>query len=98
MQYFLHIYFSVYSFKYNMDLTLQICTSYYNISKQLWEPYKINLTIERYGPIHMSKRIKNVCIYGIGGVGGYFGRIISHKSTKAKSGMQVFLSVGENIW
>ena len=39
---------------------------------------------------NMSRKIKNVCIYGIGGVGGYFGGIISYKLMKAKQGMQVF--------
>jgi len=26
----------------------------------------------------MPKKIKNVCVYGIGGVGGYFGGRIAH--------------------
>ena len=38
----------------------------------------------------MSKTINNVCIYGIGGVGGYFGGIIAHKLMKVNRKKQVF--------
>jgi len=38
----------------------------------------------------MSEKIKNACVYGIGGVGGYFGGIISNKLMEVSRGMQVF--------
>jgi len=47
----------------------------------------------------MSKIIKNVCVFGIGGVGGYFGGRIAHKiSTENLSDMEVyFIGRGEHL-
>ena len=46
----------------------------------------------------MSKKIKNVCIYGIGGVGGYFGGKIAHKINKNNRAIQVyFIGRGEHL-
>ena len=39
----------------------------------------------------MNKTIKSVCVYGIGGVGGYFGGRIAHKISKGKRTVQVYL-------
>ena len=46
----------------------------------------------------MSKKIKSVCVYGIGGVGGYFGGKIAHKTEKGKPAIQVyFIGRGEHL-
>jgi len=47
----------------------------------------------------MSKIIKNVCVYGIGGVGGYFGGRIAHEISKGScSTIQVFfVGRGEHL-
>ena len=47
----------------------------------------------------MPKKIKNVCVYGIGGVGGYFGARISHKiSSGNMNDMEVyFIGRGEHL-
>ncbi|MHC2995509.1 MAG: hypothetical protein IBV53_08425 [Candidatus Atribacteria bacterium] len=46
----------------------------------------------------MSKKIKSVCIYGIGGVGGYFGGKIAHKISKGScSTYRSILLAEENI-
>ncbi len=47
----------------------------------------------------MTKKIKNICIYGIGGVGGYFGGKIAHKiNTGNYNDLKVsFISRGENL-
>jgi len=46
----------------------------------------------------MSKTIKSVCIYGIGGVGGYFGGRIAHEIGKGNRTTQVyFISRGEHL-
>ena len=46
----------------------------------------------------MSKMIKSVCVYGIGGVGGYFGGRIAHKISKGNRAIQVyFIGRGEHL-
>lgn len=46
----------------------------------------------------MSKTIKSVCIYGIGGVGGYFGGRIAHEISKGNPAIQVyFVGRGEHL-
>ena len=46
----------------------------------------------------MSKTIKGVCIYGIGGVGGYFGGRIAHEISKGNRTTQVyFIGRGEHL-
>lgn len=46
----------------------------------------------------MSKKIKNVCVYGIGGVGGYFGGRIAHKINSDNLINEVyFISRGEHL-
>jgi 2-dehydropantoate 2-reductase len=46
----------------------------------------------------MSKMIKNVCVYGIGGVGGYFGGRIAHEISKGNRAVQVyFIGRGEHL-
>ena len=46
----------------------------------------------------MSKKIKNVCIYGIGGVGGYFGGKIANEISKGNRAIQVyFIGRGEHL-
>jgi len=46
----------------------------------------------------MSKMIKNVCVYGIGGVGGYFGGKIAHEIGKGNRAIQVhFIGRGEHL-
>ena len=46
----------------------------------------------------MSKTIKSVCIYGIGGVGGYFGGRIAHEISKGNRAAQVyFIGRGEHL-
>jgi len=46
----------------------------------------------------MSKKIKSVCIYGTGGVGGYFGGRIAHEVSKGKRAIQVyFIGRGEHL-
>jgi 2-dehydropantoate 2-reductase len=46
----------------------------------------------------MSKMIKNVCVYGIGGVGGYFGGRIAHEVSKGNRAIQVyFIGRGEHL-
>lgn len=46
----------------------------------------------------MSKMIKNVCVYGIGGVGGYFGGRIAHEISKGNRAIQVyFIGRGEHL-
>jgi 2-dehydropantoate 2-reductase len=46
----------------------------------------------------MSKRIKSVCVYGIGGVGGYFGGKIAHEISKGNRTVQVyFIGRGEHL-
>jgi len=46
----------------------------------------------------MSKTIKSVCIYGIGGVGGYFGGRIAHEISKSNCAVQVyFIGRGEHL-
>jgi 2-dehydropantoate 2-reductase len=38
----------------------------------------------------MSKTIKSICVYGIGGVGGYFGGRIAHEVSKGNRAVQVY--------
>lgn len=46
----------------------------------------------------MSKTIKSVCVYGIGGVGGYFGGRIAHETNKGNCTIQVyFVGRGEHL-
>ena len=46
----------------------------------------------------MGKTIKNVCVYGIGGVGGYFGGRIAHEISKSNRAIQVyFIGRGEHL-
>jgi len=47
----------------------------------------------------MPKKIKNICVYGIGGVGGYFGGRIAHKiSSDNLNDMEVyFIGRGEHL-
>jgi len=46
----------------------------------------------------LSKTIKSVCIYGIGGVGGYFGGRIAHEISKGNRAIQVyFIGRGEHL-
>jgi len=46
----------------------------------------------------MSKTIKSVCVYGIGGVGGYFGGRIAHEVSKGNRAIQVyFIGRGEHL-
>jgi len=46
----------------------------------------------------MSKTIKSVCVYGIGGVGGYFGGRIAHEIIKGNRAIQVyFICRGEHL-
>jgi 2-dehydropantoate 2-reductase len=46
----------------------------------------------------MSKTIKSVCVYGIGGVGGYFGGRIVHEISKSNRAIQVyFIGRGEHL-
>lgn len=46
----------------------------------------------------MSKKIRSVCIYGIGGVGGYFGGRIAHEISKSNRAVQVyFIGRGEHL-
>lgn len=46
----------------------------------------------------MSKTIKSVCVYGIGGVGGYFGGRIAHEISKSNRAIQVyFIGRGEHL-
>jgi len=46
----------------------------------------------------MSKTIKSVCVYGIGGVGGYFGGRIAHEISKGNCAIQVyFIGRGEHL-
>jgi len=46
----------------------------------------------------MSKTIKSICIYGIGGVGGYFGGRIAHEISKGNRAIQVyFIGRGEHL-
>ncbi len=46
----------------------------------------------------MSRTIKSVCVYGIGGVGGYFGDRIAHEISKGNYAIQVyFIGRGEHL-
>jgi len=46
----------------------------------------------------MSKKIKSVCVYGIGGVGGYFGGRIAHDISKDNRAIEVyFIGRGEHL-
>ena len=46
----------------------------------------------------MSKTIQSVCVYGIGGVGGYFGGRIAHEISKGNHAIQVyFIGRGEHL-
>ena len=46
----------------------------------------------------MNKKIKSVCVYGIGGVGGYFGGRIAHEISKGNRTVQVyFIGRGEHL-
>ena len=46
----------------------------------------------------MSKTIKSACVYGIGGVGGYFGGRIAHEISKGNHAIQVyFIGRGEHL-
>ena len=46
----------------------------------------------------MGKTIKSVCVYGIGGVGGYFGGRIAHEISKGNRAIQVhFIGRGEHL-
>ncbi|GAH71758.1 unnamed protein product, partial [marine sediment metagenome] len=46
----------------------------------------------------MNKMIKSVCVYGIGGVGGYFGGRIAHEVSKGNRAIQVyFIGRGEHL-
>jgi len=46
----------------------------------------------------MSKMIKSICVYGIGGVGGYFGGRVTHEISKGNRAIQVyFIGRGEHL-
>jgi len=46
----------------------------------------------------MNKKIKSICIYGMGGVGGYFGGRIAHEISKGNRAIQVyFIGRGEHL-
>jgi len=46
----------------------------------------------------MNKTIKSVCVYGIGGVGGYFGGRIAYEISKGNRAVQVyFIGRGEHL-
>jgi len=46
----------------------------------------------------MSKKIKSICVYGIGGVGGYFGGRIAHEISKGNHAEHVyFIGRGEHL-
>lgn len=46
----------------------------------------------------MKKTIKSIGVYGIGGVGGYFGGRIAHKISQVKRPIQVyFIGRGEHL-
>jgi len=46
----------------------------------------------------MNKTIKSVCVYGIGGVGGYFGGRIAHEVSEGNRAIQVyFIGRGEHL-
>ena len=46
----------------------------------------------------MKKMVKSVCVYGIGGIGGYFGGRIAHKISKSNLAIQVyFIGRGEHL-
>ena len=46
----------------------------------------------------MNKTIKSVCVYGIGGVGGYFGGRIAHEVSEANRAVQVyFIGRGKHL-
>jgi len=46
----------------------------------------------------MNKKIKSVCVYGVGGVGGYFGGRIAHEISKGNRAVQVyFIGRGEHL-
>ncbi len=46
----------------------------------------------------MSRTIKSVCVYGIGGVGGYFGSRVAHEISKGNCAIQVyFVGRGEHL-
>ena len=46
----------------------------------------------------MSRKIKNICIFGMGGIGGYFGGSIAHKMNKEKPGGEIyFIARGEHL-
>jgi len=46
----------------------------------------------------MSKKIKSICVYGIGGVGGYFGGGIAHEISKGNHSAHVyFIGRGEHL-
>lgn len=59
---------------------------------------RLKINFEIGGNRKMSKEIKGICIYGIGGVGGYFGARIAHKVSKDKLAKQVcFIGRGEHL-
>ncbi len=46
----------------------------------------------------MSRKIQNICVFGIGGVGGYFGGKIAYKINKNKLAKEVyFIARGEHL-
>ena len=46
----------------------------------------------------MLKTIKNICVYGVGGVGGYFGGKIAYEISKSNRAIQVhFIARGEHL-
>lgn len=46
----------------------------------------------------MTRKIKNICVFGMGGIGGYFGGRIAHKVNNEKLGGEVyFIARGEHL-
>ncbi len=44
----------------------------------------------------LDSKLRNICIYGLGGVGGYFGSMIAYRNKPGGSYI-VFLSPGASI-
>ena len=38
----------------------------------------------------MSRKIKNICVFGMGGIGGYFGGRIAHRMNSDKLGGELY--------
>ena len=46
----------------------------------------------------MPLKIKNICVFGMGGIGGYFGGRIAHKMNNDKLGGEIyFIARGEHL-